>query len=64
MHSKTAGYGVIIPIPEATAALRVVGNHEIVSLSIEEKEQLDDILRPFDSQRKRQILEMESILWT
>lgn len=63
-HSNTAGCGVIISIPGATAASRVEENSKLVPLSAEEKEQLDSILRSFNIHGERQIPGMESILWT
>ena len=56
-HSNTAGCGVIIPIPGATAASRVEENRKVVPLSAEEKEQLDNILKSFNIHGERQILE-------
>ncbi|OJJ68591.1 hypothetical protein ASPBRDRAFT_46794 [Aspergillus brasiliensis CBS 101740] len=62
-HSNTGPCGTIIPIPGATAASRVEENCTAVSLSAEEKEQLDAILKSIEVVGDRQIVGMNSELW-
>ncbi|KAK7419207.1 hypothetical protein QQZ08_010976 [Neonectria magnoliae] len=62
-HSNTGNCGVIIPIPGATAAERVEENCNEVSLSVEEKEELDSILASFKVSGGRQIDALEHQLW-
>ncbi|KAL8919504.1 MAG: hypothetical protein Q9172_004958 [Xanthocarpia lactea] len=62
-HSNTDQYGTIIPIPGATAANRVEENCKVISLSLEDKKQLDAILDSFTVVGERQIVGMSSELW-
>ncbi|KAL9638418.1 MAG: hypothetical protein Q9204_001512 [Flavoplaca sp. TL-2023a] len=62
-HSNAGNCGTIIPIPGATASNRVEENCKMVSLSVAEKKQLDDILDSFTVVGERQIVGMSSELW-
>ncbi|KPM45568.1 hypothetical protein AK830_g961 [Neonectria ditissima] len=62
-HSNTGDCGVIIPIPGATAAERVEENCYEVSLSAEEKGELDRVLASFKVSGGRQIDALEHQLW-
>ena len=62
-HSNTDQCGTIIPIPGATAAKRVEENCKVISLSVEDKKQLDAILDSFTVVGERQIVGMSSKLW-
>ncbi|KAL8784362.1 MAG: hypothetical protein Q9213_004014 [Squamulea squamosa] len=62
-HSNTEQCGTIIPIPGATAANRVEENCKIISLSAEQKKQLDAVLDSFKVVGERQIVGMSSELW-
>ncbi|PYI07877.1 Aldo/keto reductase [Aspergillus sclerotiicarbonarius CBS 121057] len=61
-HSNTSNCGIIIPIPGATAAVRVEENCKEVQLSVEEKQQLDEILESFQIIGERQIVGRNSDL--
>ncbi|KAI2825156.1 hypothetical protein CBS115989_115 [Aspergillus niger] len=62
-HSNSGPCGTIIPIPGATAASRVEENCTAVPLAVEEKEQLDAILKSFTVVGERQVVGMSSELW-
>lgn len=62
-HSNTDQAGTIIPIPGATKASRVEENTTIVSLSKDEKAQLDKILSSFTVQGGRYNGQLEATLW-
>ncbi|KAL8840610.1 MAG: hypothetical protein Q9176_003723 [Flavoplaca citrina] len=62
-HANTGDCGTIIPIPGATAAVRVEENCKVVSLSAAEKKQLDVILKSFTVEGERQIVGKSSELW-
>ncbi|KAK9772685.1 putative NADP-dependent oxidoreductase domain-containing protein [Seiridium cardinale] len=63
VHSKSDKAGVIIPIPGATAAPRVEENTTAVSLTKEEKANLDEILSSFTVQGGRYNGQLEATLW-
>ena len=62
-HSNSGLCGTIIPIPGATAASRVEENCTAVPLAVEEKEQLDAILKSFNVVGERQVVGKSSELW-
>lgn len=63
-HSNQGVYGTIIPIPGATAAVRVKENSEVVHLSDQEKARLDEIIKTIPVSGSRQSPSIDQILWT
>ncbi|KAE8411155.1 hypothetical protein BDV36DRAFT_302083 [Aspergillus pseudocaelatus] len=57
-HSNTENCGTIIPIPGATAQSRVEENCQVVEISTEEKNRLDEIIKSIEVVGERQIVEM------
>ncbi|KAI2602712.1 NADP-dependent oxidoreductase domain-containing protein [Hypoxylon fragiforme] len=62
-HNDSPQAGTIIPIPGATSPERVEENTKDVSLSAEEKAQLDEILASFKIQGGRYNAQLEGMLW-
>ncbi|KAE8167556.1 NADP-dependent oxidoreductase domain-containing protein [Aspergillus tamarii] len=64
-HSNTDNCGTIIPIPGATAQSRVEENCQVVEISVEEKNRLDEIIKSIEVVGERQIVGMsDEHLWT
>ncbi|ROW00023.1 hypothetical protein VPNG_08311 [Cytospora leucostoma] len=63
-HSDQGVCSTIIPIPGATAAVRVKENSEVVHLSAQEKARLDEMIKTIPVSGGRQIPGMDHILWT
>ncbi|KAE8357166.1 hypothetical protein BDV27DRAFT_164775 [Aspergillus caelatus] len=57
-HSNTDNCGTIIPIPGATVQSRVEENCQVVEISAEEKNRLDEIIKSIEVVGERQIVGM------
>lgn len=62
-YSNSSQAGVIVPIPGASSAPRVDENSKVVTLSADDKANLDSILSSFTVQGGRYNDQLEATLW-
>jgi pyridoxine 4-dehydrogenase len=63
-YSNTDDCGVIMPIPGATSADRVVENCKLIDIALEERHELDSLVKSYNVVGHRQIAGWDGNLWT